>query len=145
MDLDVKLKTSVDVARIRRACRVAEGCLRSLKESVRPGVTTMELNRLAEAFLQRQGAVPALRGYRGFPCAFFPKRIQRVGAPSCGLRSITRACGTLSQVGPQPVQPSAMVDVEDRCGSAIGGSLHVSLRRHARHRVTPARPRGRAA
>jgi methionyl aminopeptidase len=67
VDAEVSLKTSIDVARIRRACRVAEGCLRSLAEYLVPGVTTEALDVLAARFLASRKAAPALRGYRGFP------------------------------------------------------------------------------
>ncbi len=67
MDAEMSLKTSVDVARIRRACRLAEKCLRYLAPCVRVGISTMELDRLACRFLEGHGGVPALRGYRGFP------------------------------------------------------------------------------
>jgi methionyl aminopeptidase len=67
MDAEISLKTSVDVARIRRACRVAERCLHYLAPCVRPGISTLELDRLAARFLEESGAVSALRGYRGFP------------------------------------------------------------------------------
>jgi methionyl aminopeptidase len=67
MDGEISLKTSVDVARIRRACRVAERCLRALAPCVKPGISTAELNNLAARFLDENGAVAALRGYRGFP------------------------------------------------------------------------------
>ncbi len=67
MDAEISLKTSVDVARIRRASRVAEKTLRYLAPCVRPGITTSELDGLAGRFLQANGAEPTLRGYRGFP------------------------------------------------------------------------------
>ena len=67
MDAEISLKTSVDVARIRRACRVAEKSLRYLAPCVRPGISTEELDRLAGRYLEGCGAVPALRGYKGFP------------------------------------------------------------------------------
>ncbi len=67
MDAEISFKTSVDVARIRRASRVAEKCLRYLAPCVRPGISTIELDRLASRFLAAQGAKSALRGYRGFP------------------------------------------------------------------------------
>jgi methionyl aminopeptidase len=67
VEREISLKTSVDVAYIRRACRVAENCLSFLKDHVRVGVTTRELDRLADGFLLRNGAQPSLRGYRGFP------------------------------------------------------------------------------
>ena len=67
MEKQVALKTSVDVARIRRACRVAERCLRLLKDQLKPGVTTAGLDRFAARFLEDNGAVSALKGYRGYP------------------------------------------------------------------------------
>jgi methionyl aminopeptidase len=67
MQEGINLKTSVDVARIRRACRIAEKCLRFLGSKVKPGVSPQQLDRLAGEFLLTAGAVPALKGYRGFP------------------------------------------------------------------------------
>jgi methionyl aminopeptidase len=61
------LKTSVEVGRIRRACRVAELCLRHLAPMVRPGTATRAFDAAAEAFLREHGAASALKGYRGFP------------------------------------------------------------------------------
>ena len=40
-----------------------------LVEHVRPGVTTGELDRLAEEFIRSQGGVPTFKGYRGFPAS----------------------------------------------------------------------------
>jgi methionyl aminopeptidase len=67
MDAEISLKTSVDVARIRRACRIAEKCLHYLAPCVRPGISTLELDHLAAQFLEQSGATSALRGYKGFP------------------------------------------------------------------------------
>ena len=67
MDGEISLKTSVDVARIRRASRVAERCLRYLAPCVRPGISTLELDHLASTFLEETGAISALKGYKGFP------------------------------------------------------------------------------
>lgn len=69
MEREINLKTSVDVARIRRACRVAERVIRALAPFVRPGFTTLELDRLAERFLREHGAASSLKGYRGFPAS----------------------------------------------------------------------------
>ncbi len=69
MDAQISLKTSVDVAHVRRACRAAERCLRALAPCVRVGISTEELDGLAVRFLEEAGASPALKGYRGFPGA----------------------------------------------------------------------------
>jgi methionyl aminopeptidase len=67
MDREIILKTSVDVARIRRACRIAERVIRKIAPYVRPGFTTRQIDQLAERFLRENGAEPSLKGYRGFP------------------------------------------------------------------------------
>ena len=36
---------------------------------IRPGVTTLELDRIAEDFIRAHGAVPAFLGYQGFPAS----------------------------------------------------------------------------
>jgi methionyl aminopeptidase len=64
---EIILKTSVEVAQIRRACRIAEKCLRHLDAHMVPGTTTKRLDALAEKFLDTNNADSALRGYRGFP------------------------------------------------------------------------------
>ncbi len=70
METYVPLKTSLEVAGIRRACRLAERTLRHLGLFLRPGVTTLELDQKAGAFLQAAGARPALRnGFPGTICA----------------------------------------------------------------------------
>ena len=60
-------KSAAEVARIAAAGRVLADCLDVLSEAVRPGVTTAELDRLAEAFIRERGGVPTFLGYRGFP------------------------------------------------------------------------------
>ena len=40
-----------------------------MREHVRPGVTTQELDRIAEEFIRSEGGVPTFKGYRGYPAA----------------------------------------------------------------------------
>src|SRR5215203_3879826 len=49
------------------AGRVLVRCHEVLRKKARPGVTTGELDAAAEKFIRSQGAVPAFKGYRGFP------------------------------------------------------------------------------
>jgi len=69
MEAEIPLKTTVEVARIRRSCRLAEATLRHLKASMRVGVSTRELDGIAERFIRAGGGEPALKGYRGFPAS----------------------------------------------------------------------------
>ena len=50
-----------------RAGTVVRGCLDLLAEEIKPGVTTKELDRLAERFIRSKGGKPTFKGYRGFP------------------------------------------------------------------------------
>jgi len=63
----IHLRTEDEVDLIRRSARVVAGCLDHLETLVRPGVTTLELDRAAEEFVRAQGALPAFKGYRGYP------------------------------------------------------------------------------
>ena len=55
--------------RIRESAQIVGRCLRMLEPEVRPGVSTKELDRLAEEFIRAQGGEPAFKGYRGFPAS----------------------------------------------------------------------------
>lgn len=52
---------------IAAAGSVLAGCLELLERSVRPGIATKELDRLAETYIREHGGVPTFLGYRGFP------------------------------------------------------------------------------
>ncbi|HLG18998.1 MAG TPA: M24 family metallopeptidase, partial [Bdellovibrionota bacterium] len=58
--------------------------LEALKKVVEPGVSTLELDREAEALIQKKGAKPAFKGYRGYPftlCASINEQVVH-GMPS---------------------------------------------------------------
>jgi methionyl aminopeptidase len=63
----IELKTDREIGIIRNNGRLLAQTLDLVRENIRPGVKTGELNRLAEDFIKRQGAYPAFKGYRGFP------------------------------------------------------------------------------
>src|SRR5438876_8970624 len=52
-----------------RAGEIVAGTIALLGEHAQPGITTGELDRLAEEFIREHGAVPTSKGYRGFPAA----------------------------------------------------------------------------
>lgn len=58
-----------EVERIRESAQIVGRCLLMLSREVRPGVSTLELDRLAEAFIRDSGGEPAFKGYRGFPAS----------------------------------------------------------------------------
>ncbi|MCG0277398.1 MAG: type I methionyl aminopeptidase [Thermanaeromonas sp.] len=63
------LKGRREIELMRRAGRVVAEVLAILEEHIAPGVTTLELDRIAEEALIRRGAIPAFKGYRGFPAS----------------------------------------------------------------------------
>ena len=64
----VTLKSSLEIDRMRASGRVVAAVLDAIGERIRPGVTTAELDRLAESIIRSQnGARPAFKGYGGFP------------------------------------------------------------------------------
>jgi methionyl aminopeptidase len=62
-------KSKAEIERMARAGKVVRGCLDLLAVSVKPGMTTKELDRLAEEYIRGHGGVPTFKGYRGFPAS----------------------------------------------------------------------------
>ncbi|NLT34888.1 MAG: type I methionyl aminopeptidase [Gaiellales bacterium] len=60
-------KSEAEIERIAAAGRILRGCLDMLTEAAEPGISTKELDRLAERFIRSAGAIPTFKGYRGFP------------------------------------------------------------------------------
>ena len=60
-------KSAAEVARMRAANVLVADVLAELRAMVRPGVTTAELDEFAERRVRGAGAVPAFKGYHGFP------------------------------------------------------------------------------
>jgi methionyl aminopeptidase len=65
----IVLKSADELARLRAAGRVVAEVLAELRALVRPGITTLELDRAAEAGARRRGAEPAFKGYHGYPAS----------------------------------------------------------------------------
>ncbi|MCQ9208466.1 MAG: type I methionyl aminopeptidase [Omnitrophica bacterium] len=63
----IKIKTEKEVELIRQACLVAVKVLGQLKECLRAGISTAELDIEAERLFKELGATSAFRGYHGYP------------------------------------------------------------------------------
>jgi methionyl aminopeptidase len=61
------LKSKNEIGKMRVACRVVAEVLQDLIREVRPGISTLELDAIAERGIRARGAIPAFKGYRGFP------------------------------------------------------------------------------
>ena len=65
--MTIEIKTPEQITVMREAGLVVARTLRVLAEAVRPGVTTADLDALAEAEIRAAGATPSFKGYYGYP------------------------------------------------------------------------------
>jgi methionyl aminopeptidase len=56
-----------EIAKIQRSAQLVAETVQYLAPMIEPGVTTAELDRMAESYIRKHGGVPAFKGYRGFP------------------------------------------------------------------------------
>ena len=65
----VEPKTEEEIALLRENAILVSKTLAEVGKAVAPGVTTKELNRVAETFIRDNGAIPSFLGFEGFPAA----------------------------------------------------------------------------
>lgn len=63
----IVLKSDRELKIMKQAGKIAAHTLEILKKAIRPGITTQELDKIAEEYILSKGARPAFKGYRGFP------------------------------------------------------------------------------
>src|SRR5208282_4550779 len=107
----IEIKTPEQIAVMREAGLVVARTLRVLAEAVRPGITTADLDELAEAEIRAAGATGSFKGYHGYPATIctsvneeivhgIPSRPRSM--PTCARRARPR-CGEGSpRRGPAP-------------------------------------------
>lgn len=61
----ITIKSKSELEKMANACEIVAKALKLVEEAVRPGVTTMELNRIAEGYILGQKALPL---FKGVPC-----------------------------------------------------------------------------
>src|ERR1039457_1833369 len=66
--MSIVCKSSSEIEKMRRSGRMVRQVLDSVREMVAPGVTTMDLERVAERKIKELGAKPAFKGYYDYPC-----------------------------------------------------------------------------
>ncbi|MCL1891224.1 MAG: type I methionyl aminopeptidase [Coriobacteriia bacterium] len=62
----IRLKKPAEIDAMNEAGRVSAKALRKTGELVRPGISTLELNKFAENLIRMEGGIPAFLGYGGF-------------------------------------------------------------------------------
>lgn len=63
----IVLKTGRELKIMKEACRISAGALQLIGKAIEPGVTTAELDRLAEAYILKEGGEPNFKNYEGYP------------------------------------------------------------------------------
>jgi methionyl aminopeptidase len=80
----IVLKSRTEIDTMRAAGRIVFAVLEELRSHVRPGVSTFEVDRIAEEFIRARGGIPSFKGLYGFPatiCASINEEIVH-GIPS---------------------------------------------------------------
>lgn len=80
----ITFKSEHEIELMREAGKIVASTHRKLAEAVRPGITTAELDAIAEKHIRAHGAIPAFKGYHGFPgtiCASINEEVVH-GIPS---------------------------------------------------------------
>lgn len=63
----IQIRSEQELERMRRACRVTAIARRTAAEAVRPGISTLEIDRIVRKTIEDFGAKPSFLGYAGFP------------------------------------------------------------------------------
>jgi methionine aminopeptidase type I len=128
----IQIKTPQELELMRGAGLVVAGAIAAVRAAIRPGVTTGELDAIAEDHIRSAGAVPSFLGYHGFTgsiCASINDEIVH-GIPDPGRTlaegdNISIDCGAILKgwhgdsavtvtVGPPSVEDAALMDVTER-------------------------------
>jgi methionyl aminopeptidase len=137
-DRAIQLKTPEQFDRMREAGLVVARTLRVLADAVRPGITTVELDALAEREIRGAGAVPSFLGYYGYPATICTSVNEEIvhGIPSAERRLnagdiISIDCGAIVDgwhgdaavsVGVGDIDPADQA-LLDACEAALWGGI----------------------
>ena len=153
----ITLKSEAQIAKMREAGALLHKVLDALKAKIAPGVTTMELDQLAERMIRDAGAVPSFKGYEGFPASICASPDDRVvhgfpdGTPLREGQILSVDCGVIldgwqsdsaftALVGEVPKEVGNLVRVTEECfwigveaareGNRLG-DIGFAIQRHA--------------
>ncbi len=67
--MSIVVKSERELSLMRQAGHIVAEVLQLMRDTVRPGVTTAELDALADELIRKRGASPSFKGYHGFPAS----------------------------------------------------------------------------
>lgn len=103
----VEIKTEQQIKLMGEAGKILTACHRELRNIIRPGITTLEIDEFVERFLKDHGATPEQKGYKGFPfatcasvndeiCHGFPRNSQLKEGDIVGIDMVVNLNGWLA-------------------------------------------------
>ena len=163
----ISLKNDSQISKMRDAGKILHEVENELREAIRPGVTTADLDVLAEKLIRRNHAIPSSLHYEGYPCSICAsindevvhgipsdKRVLREGdiiSVDCTLLLDGWQSDAAFTVGVGQISPEAqkLIDVTEECfwlgvrqcisGNRLGDVGH-AIETHARENgFTPVR------
>ena len=63
------IKSKRELEAMKEAGKIVAGALEEVRKAIAPGITTVQLDQIAEEFILGQGATPAFKGYQGYPAS----------------------------------------------------------------------------
>ena len=120
--LNIQYKTPEQLILMRAAGLLVAGALARLREAVAPGVSTAELDAIAEEHIRGGGGIPSFKGYYGYPaslCTSVNEQIvHAIPSPEQVLAAVTKLLRT-------PGYPEDHRDPKAGAGPA-GGAVHAT-------------------
>ena len=65
----IKIKSQEEIVLMREACRITRDTLKIIENSIKAGVSTLELDKIAYDYIISQDATPSFKNYEGFPAS----------------------------------------------------------------------------
>ncbi len=65
----IELKSRREIELMRESSRIVATVLKEISETIAPGMTTLDLDAIAERRIREMGAIPSFKGYHGFPAS----------------------------------------------------------------------------
>ena len=65
----ISIKSDYEISLMKIAGNIVYNTIKIVGENIKPGVTTYELNRIAEDYIRNEGAIPSCLGYQGYPAS----------------------------------------------------------------------------
>ena len=63
----INIRSEIEVKKMKKAAKVVRDLLFDIESMIKPGITTLELDKYAENYIIEKKAVPGFKGLYGFP------------------------------------------------------------------------------